>query len=182
MAGACRSSVRIRSAPAVTNRSASRRAEIGSRPAGSAAYDQAVQYVADELRQWGYQPTLQSFPVQTYDDRGSYLEVVGPGGSDATQPGGGAGGQRLEANTLTYSIAGTPEAPLVAAGLGQPSDLAGVDLHGKIALIERGTLRFSDKVRTAPSPRVWSPILPATTLPRRSRWCSSAWRPLTPSL
>ena len=52
--------------------------QIGSRPAGSAAYDQAVRYATDQLRQWGYQPSLQSFPVQTYDDRGSQVEVTGP--------------------------------------------------------------------------------------------------------
>src|SRR4029077_12852621 len=49
--------------------------QIGSPPAGSAAYDQAVQYALSELQQWGYQPVLQSFPVETYDDRGSQLEI-----------------------------------------------------------------------------------------------------------
>ena len=110
--------------------------QIGSRPAGSAAYDRAVSYTADQLRQWGYQPTLQTFPLQTYDDRGSQVEVV-----DSGTP--------IAADTLTYSIAGDVQAPLVAAGLGQPTDLAGVDLRGKIALIQRGTLRFSDKVANA---------------------------------
>src|SRR5918911_1311295 len=110
--------------------------QIGSRPAGSAAYDRAVSYAADQLRQWGYQPTLQSFPLQTYDDRGSQVEVVDSG-------------TQLAADTLTYSIAGDVQAPLVAAGLGQPTDLAGVEVRGKIALIQRGTLRFSDKVANA---------------------------------
>jgi aminopeptidase YwaD len=111
--------------------------QIGSRPAGSAAYDQAVAYAADQLRQWGYQPTLQSFPVQTYQDRGSQVDVTsGPGA-------------QLAADTLTYSIAGQVEGPLVSVGQGQSTELAGVDLHGRIALIQRGTLRFSDKVANA---------------------------------
>ena len=110
--------------------------QIGSRPAGSAAYDRAVSYAADQLRQWGYQPTLQTFPLQTYDDRGSQVDVIDSG-------------TQIAADTLTYSIAGDVQAPLVAAGLGQPTDLAGVDLRGKIALIQRGTLRFSDKVANA---------------------------------
>ena len=110
--------------------------QIGSRPAGSAAYDRAVSYAADQLRQWGYQPTLQTFPLETYDDRGSRVEVVDSG-------------IQIAADTLTYSIAGDVQAPLVAAGLGQPTDLAGVDVRGKIALIQRGTLRFSEKVANA---------------------------------
>lgn len=37
--------------------------QIGSRPAGSAAYDQAVAYADAQLQQWGYAPTLQSFQL-----------------------------------------------------------------------------------------------------------------------
>jgi aminopeptidase YwaD len=111
--------------------------QIGSRPAGSAAYDLAVQYAADQLRQWGYQPSLQSFPVQTYDDRGSQVDVTS------------GNGLHVDADTLTYSIAGQVEAPLVSAGLGQAADLTSADVRGKIALIQRGTLRFSDKLRNA---------------------------------
>src|SRR5882672_9415153 len=73
--------------------------QIGSRPAGSAAYDQAVQYAADQLRQWGYQPDLQSFPVQTYDDRGSQVEVTSAVPT-----------LHLAADTLTYSMGGQVEA------------------------------------------------------------------------
>jgi aminopeptidase YwaD len=112
--------------------------QVGSRPAGSEAYDRAVAYAADQLRQWGYQPTLQSFPLQTYDDRGSQVALVDSG-------------TQIPADTLTYSVAGQVDAPLVAAGLGQAADLAGVDARGKIALIQRGTLRFSEKVANAAS-------------------------------
>jgi aminopeptidase YwaD len=111
--------------------------QIGSRPAGSAAYDQAVQYARGQLQQWGYPPTLQSLPVQTFDDGGSQLEVTS------------AGGLPVAASTLTYSVGGQVEAPLVAAGQGQAADLASVDARGKIALVERGVLRFSDKVANA---------------------------------
>ena len=115
--------------------------QIGSRPAGSANYDRAVQYAADQLRQWGYTPVLQSFPVDTYDDRGSRLAITA---------GPGTGDQPL-ADTLVYSVGGQVEAPLVAAGLGTPEDLAAVDVRGKVALIKRGTLRFGDKVANAAS-------------------------------
>ena len=107
--------------------------QIGSRPAGSANYEQAVQYVVDQLHQWGYQPSLQTFPVETYDDRGSQLTLT-------------ASGESVTAATLQYSPGGQVEAPLVSAGLGRPDDLTGLDLQGKIALVKRGELRFSDKV------------------------------------
>jgi aminopeptidase YwaD len=111
--------------------------QIGSRPAGSANYDQAAQYAADQLRQWGYMATLQTFPVETYEDHGSQVELISGGGG------------RLVADTLVYSVGGQVEAPLVGAGLGQPEDLAAVDVRGRIALIKRGTLRFGDKVANA---------------------------------
>jgi aminopeptidase YwaD len=113
-------------------------AQIGSRPAGSPSYEQAVQYAVDQLRQSGYQPYLQSFPVQTYDDRGSQLLLI-------------ATGEAVTASTLQYSPGGQVEAPLVSAGLGRPEDLNTVDLHGKIALVKRGELRFSDKVANVAS-------------------------------
>ncbi len=115
---------------------------IGSRPAGSANYDQAVQYSADQFRSWGYAPTLQTFPVDSYDDRGSHVQVTS-GSADGT------GGSSLVADTLVYSVAGQVEAPLVAVGLGQTEELAAVDVRGKVALIKRGTLRFGEKVANA---------------------------------
>jgi aminopeptidase YwaD len=108
-------------------------AQIGSRPAGSPSYDQAVQYAVDQLRQWGYQPHLQTFPVETYDDRGSQVTLA-------------ATGESVTATTLQYSPGGQVEAPLVSAGLGRAEDLSGLDLQGKIGLVKRGELRFSDKV------------------------------------
>ena len=107
--------------------------QIGSRPAGSANYEQAVQYAVDQFRQWGYQPYLQTFPVETYDDRGSQVTLT-------------ASGENVAATSLQYSPGGQVEAPLVSAGLGRPEDLTGLDLQGKIALVKRGGLRFSDKV------------------------------------
>jgi aminopeptidase YwaD len=81
---------------------------------------------------------LQTFPVQTYVDRGSRVEVVS-----------GTGSESLEADTLGYSIAGDVQAPLIAAGLGQASDFEGLDARDKVVLVKRGTLRFSEKVANA---------------------------------
>ena len=116
--------------------------QIGSRPAGSPAYDQAVAYALDQLRQWGYTPVQQTFSVQVFNDRGSQVDITASSDPAST-------GLNVPAATLMYSIAGDVEAPLVAVGLGQPEDLAGVDVHGQIALIQRGVLRFSEKVENA---------------------------------
>jgi aminopeptidase YwaD len=115
--------------------------QIGSRPAGSQAYDQAVTYAVDQLAAWGYAPTLQSLPVDIYDDRGSRVDVLSSDGTTLQVP----------ANTLEYSVGGQIQASLVAAGEGQASDFAGVDARGKVALVERGAQRFSDKVANAAS-------------------------------
>jgi len=39
--------------------------------------------------------------------------------------------------------------PVVYAGLGRTADLAGLDLHGKVALIRRGEITFLEKMRNA---------------------------------
>ena len=108
-------------------------AQIGSRPAGSDSYEQAVRYAVYQLQQAGYAPTLQTFPVETYVDRGSTLQLPDQG-------------EAVVATTLQYSVGGQVEGRLVDAGLGRPEDIGGVDLQGKVALIKRGGLRFSDKV------------------------------------
>ncbi|MBV8519435.1 MAG: S8 family serine peptidase [Acidobacteria bacterium] len=50
-------------------------------------------------------------------------------------------------------VGGSPfnevNALLVDAGLGRPADLVGLNLHGKIALVERGEIPFREKARNA---------------------------------
>jgi aminopeptidase YwaD len=113
--------------------------QIGSRAAGSAAYDQAVAYAQSQLQTWGYAPVLQTFPLTVYNDRGSSVDATDASGATT----------HIAADTLQYSVAGDVQAPIAAEGLGDAQDFANVDARGKIALIERGVQRFSDKVATA---------------------------------
>jgi len=46
-------------------------------------------------------------------------------------------------------VDGTFKQPLVYVGLGTPEDYAGKDMHGKIALIQRGTYTFYSKIQNA---------------------------------
>src|SRR6516225_6915602 len=88
--------------------------QIGSRPAGSAAYDQAVAYAEGQLQQCGLSPAVENFPVSVFEDRGSALDVSDPSGTR----------QHVDADTLQYSVGGQVHAPLVAAGMGQSEDFA----------------------------------------------------------
>jgi Zn-dependent M28 family amino/carboxypeptidase len=62
---------------------------------------------------------------------------------------GGATAPSLPADTLTYSAGGDVDAPLIAAGLSHPEDFSNLDARGKVVLVKRGELRFSDKVNNA---------------------------------
>ena len=109
--------------------------EVGTRPAGSEASRRAAEYLAGQLRALGYRAETQPFTFRDYVDRGSDLRIVG--------------GRPVSANTLRDSPAGSLRAPLAAAGLGRPEDVAAADLPGKIALVQRGAITFREKVRNA---------------------------------
>ncbi len=110
--------------------------EIGPRPAGSAAEDKAARYLRDQLQGFGYEIELQPFTFDTFADAGSSLRVLSPEApSPAVYP-------------FDPSANGVVEGPLVDSGIGKPGDFP-ADTAGKIALIQRGTLRFSEKVANA---------------------------------
>ena len=109
---------------------------IGSRPAGAPVQSQTHQYLVSQFQAMGYQTELQSFPITSYQDRGSSLTLA-------------ATSQTVTANTLQYSAGGEVEATLVEAGLGRPEEFEAADATGKIALVSRGDTRFVDKVNAA---------------------------------
>ena len=85
---------------------------------------------------YGYAASLQPFPFESYQDLGSLVEVTSPGS------------RALSTLALAKSVSGLVEAALVAAGLGRPEDFP-PDSTGKVALVERGELFYSDKVQNA---------------------------------
>ncbi|MDQ7820769.1 MAG: M28 family metallopeptidase [Armatimonadota bacterium] len=113
-------------------------AALGPRVAGSLADRQAADYIGARLRDLGYEVTLQAFAFPYFETRRVSLEVVSP--------------QRVpvEARALLYSspTSGVLTAEVVAAGRGTPQDVGDI-IRGKIALVERGGLRFADKVANA---------------------------------
>ncbi|MCC7366969.1 MAG: M20/M25/M40 family metallo-hydrolase [Chloroflexi bacterium] len=109
---------------------------IGSRPAGAAVQDQTHQYLLSQLQAMGYQAELQSFPITAYQDRGSRLAVSATGTS-------------VDVNTIQYSIGGDVQGVLVEAGLGRPEEMEAAGVAGRIVLVNRGDIRFVDKVNAA---------------------------------
>lgn len=108
-------------------------ADIGSRAAGSEAQARAAEYVREQLAGLGYQVDFQPFPISFFDDRGSSLTV-------------GAAGRAVRANTMANSPPGTIEGELVDVGLGRSGDFSDGAVRGRIALIERGEIRFGEKI------------------------------------
>ena len=115
--------------------------QIGSRPAGSPAFAHATEYVTEQFQRLGYRVETQTFPFQFFDETEppelmmlTPLEVS------------------LHPATMLYSTP-TPkdgvEAELADVGLGREEDLRGKRLDGKVALAQRGQIRFAQKASFA---------------------------------
>lgn len=111
--------------------------DIGSRSAGSDAEFAAADYIADQLTSYGFRTVVEPFEVRYYVEQDSRLEVLVPENV------------RLEAEALRLGASGDATGELVAAGIGRPEDFPTGDMTGRVALVERGELTFSDKVANA---------------------------------
>nr|WP_039813052.1 DUF4910 domain-containing protein [Jeotgalibacillus malaysiensis] len=107
------------------------------RVAGTDAEDQAVEFIAEEFESYGYDVEIQPFTFFGYTPPSSLsLSVEGFEGE-------------LNPRSFTYSVNGDVTGELVDVGLGTVEDVAGLDLSGKIALIQRGNISFGQKVLNA---------------------------------
>jgi aminopeptidase YwaD len=110
--------------------------DIGSRPTGSPAEQQAADWLQAQLRASGFEASLQSFPVRRFEDRGATLEILAPES------------RSIATTNLQYGGSGDVTADVVAAGLGHPDDFP-AETPGRIALIDRGEITFQAKVDAA---------------------------------
>ncbi|MBI5947489.1 MAG: M20/M25/M40 family metallo-hydrolase [Chloroflexi bacterium] len=104
---------------------------IGPRVSGTRGEDAAVAYISGQFRSSGYEVEVMQFTFEGDRFTPATVQV--------------AGGTSLEAMTLAGSGSGTVSAPGVYVGLADASGIAGRSLAGKIAIADRGTLRFSEK-------------------------------------
>jgi aminopeptidase YwaD len=109
--------------------------EIGIRFAGSAGEAEAAEFIRGELASYGYDATIQEFGFERALQYDTSLSIESPARSFA-------------ASALGGSPSGAVEAELVRAGIGRPNEFP-AGTAGKIALMERGTLFFSEKVQNA---------------------------------
>jgi aminopeptidase YwaD len=111
-----------------------------ARVAGTEGEHRTAAEIANRFRKLGLDVKIQKFPFKTFISHGQELTLHSPEN------------KTIEAKTFTYSPS-TPEQGLRAevafAGLGKPEDFAGIDVKGKIALIQRGELTFYEKVQNA---------------------------------
>ncbi|VEF48841.1 aminopeptidase [Bacillus freudenreichii] len=114
--------------------------DIGIRVAGTEGEMAAVNYIANQYRSLGLEVEIQPFELQTYQNPTS-VSVSVQGSNLALSP-----------RVFSYSPSTAAEGitgEVVFAGLGGVEDFEKVDVNGKIALIERGTHTFVQKVENA---------------------------------
>jgi aminopeptidase YwaD len=112
--------------------------DIGPRPAGTAAEQRAVDFISGLLRSFGYEVSVQDFPISNEANRDSRVEVTSPAP------------RTLSSLPFARSAAATVNGRLIPSGIGRPDEFP-ASVSGNIALIERGELTFQDKVRNATS-------------------------------
>lgn len=105
---------------------------IGPRVAGSAGEDTAVAYIRSQFEASGY--SVEIFPF-TFEDSPYRPATVKAGSSTIT------------GFAMSGSASGSRSGPAVFVGLADDAGIAGRDLSGKVAIADRGTLLFADKLR-----------------------------------
>jgi aminopeptidase YwaD len=108
------------------------------RVAGSPEEYKAVQYIKSQFDKYGYETKIQPFDVFSYKEP-TTISLSVSGFDDSY----------WQLGSFTYNVNGGISGELVDAGLGGPEDFAGKNLTGKIALIQRGSYTFADKIRNA---------------------------------
>ncbi len=112
--------------------------DIGKRVAGTEGGQAAADYIAKEFEASGLQVTRQPFTFESWEDRGTSVQVTAP---KPLNP---------EAHTIQYSVGGKATGEIVnVPGLGERQDFAKVNVRGKIALVQRGVVSFSLKAQNA---------------------------------
>ncbi len=105
--------------------------DIGPRVSGTAAEDEAAEYLAEQFRSYGYDVEVMEFTFA--GDRFNRVGSVQQRGST------------YEALAFVGSASGRLTAESVWVGLADDDGIDGRDLDGKIAVASRGTIPFAEK-------------------------------------
>ncbi|USK87472.1 M28 family peptidase (plasmid) [Peribacillus asahii] len=114
-------------------------AELSKNPrvAGTPGEEAAVEYIKGQFESYGYETEVQAFDIYSYTEP-SLIELSVDGMTLESGP-----------NGFTYGVNGEVTNELVYVGLGAEDDFEEKDVEGKIALIERGTYSFAEKISNA---------------------------------
>ena len=107
---------------------------LGPRDLQSGGERRAAEFLEMRFRELGYAPVFQEFTIGILDQDEPRLTLLG------------SQEQAIDAVPFQGSAQREAEGALAEGGLGRQEDLIGVSLQGKIALLERGQLRFQEKV------------------------------------
>jgi Zn-dependent M28 family amino/carboxypeptidase len=130
-------------------------ANDGTRTAGSPGYEDSIDYVTKTLKKAGWDITVQPFDFNAFVmDKPTKFAQTAPTATSYKED--------KDFNTMEFSGSGDVTAEIVAVNLTIPppkepgaksgckaKDFDGLDVTGKIALIQRGTCDFSVKVENA---------------------------------
>ena len=111
--------------------------DIGPRESATAQEREAAEYLFAKLREMGYESELQDFTMEFLSPEGTSLTIDG---SDPTE---------FAAAPLRLTAIGSGSGALIPIGLGFSGDLPPEGLEGRVALVQRGTITFEEKVRRA---------------------------------
>ena len=95
----------------------------------------AAEYLVSRFEEFGYETGLQEFTLEMLSTELSSLTL------------NLAAGEKVAVIPLVRSATGTGSGLLTSAGLARAEDIPEEGLEGEIALVERGVIRFSEKVR-----------------------------------
>jgi aminopeptidase YwaD len=110
---------------------------LGPRVTGTPVMEKANAYIVNQFRQAGYTTEIQNFTYTRFSDQGSTLTIKR---------------KTIKGNALKGSLAAELTAPLVVVpNVGREADFAKVNVKNAIAIVRRGEIRFSEKVRNATS-------------------------------
>jgi Zn-dependent M28 family amino/carboxypeptidase len=126
-----------------------------TRASGTAGYDASVAYVVERLKAAGYDPVIQTFEFPFFsEDAPPILDPISPDLPPYESP--------TEVVTMQYSGSGpltaqvVPTNDVIIPPTAEPSSTSGCELsdypaevEGNIALIQRGTCTFEEKVAAA---------------------------------
>ena len=108
-------------------------------------------FLSNEMADFGYIVEIQDFEVTEATSSGSLEVLTRTGGSEPSVSFSRRDGDTPRIFFLPFEPfkIGQTQGEMVFAGLGDDDDFEGVDVNGKIVLMERGTLTFEDKETNA---------------------------------